>query len=61
MKKDEIKLILVEFQEVLKNLVKDQGVANSESPGKHVPVRALAYTLLDDQYKGKTCRVVIFY
>src|SRR2546428_142406 len=36
--------------EIVDNLVKEQGVAPSFSPGKHVPIKALAYTLLDDQH-----------
>ena len=38
------------YREIVDNLVKEQAIPPSVSPGKHLPVKGLAYALLDDQY-----------
>lgn len=39
-----------EYRELVDTIIKTQSIPNQVSPGKHIPVKALAYFILDDKH-----------
>lgn len=43
-----------DFEALIDSLVKEQGVSNSDSPGKNIPIKAFALSLLDERHSPIT-------